>query len=202
MCSPISCDTRWACLPGNSFRGSKWSLRVNPSSGNLHPTRGRTWSSARSPASARRRRSITTRPIGTPPSDACALGMPAWESGGWRPGMPHRADLIHWREAWKYGETRVSILSTRPGSRRCGDPDLRRARRPGARIRPDWSHADIASLTGIDRGRRLCRRRARRAGVPPRNRPDGQPAVVQVSVAPPFSTPSAAGRLDRTPPIS
>ena len=58
---------------------------------------------------------------------------------------------IHWREAWKYGERAFrycqhdlghAIAAIRIAAALAG---LR------ARMLPDWSHADIASLTGIDR---------------------------------------------------
>jgi SagB-type dehydrogenase family enzyme len=81
------------------YRGSRWSLRVNPSSGNLHPTEGYLLAGA---------------VPGLP--DAPAL----WHYAPYLHALERRAPLdpaalpadlllvglssIHWREAWKYGE--------------------------------------------------------------------------------------------------
>jgi SagB-type dehydrogenase family enzyme len=88
------------------FGGNRWALRVNPSSGNLHPTEGY----------------LVAGPIaGLHPSAAVyhyaprehalelrtELPSPAWDEIAAQ--LPDHAVLvgltsIHWREAWKYGE--------------------------------------------------------------------------------------------------
>jgi SagB-type dehydrogenase family enzyme len=88
------------------FEGSRWALRCNPSSGNLHPTEGY----------------VVTEPIvglhDAPavyhyrPADhslerRCAFGADTWAalSSGFPPGTFFVGlSSIHWREAWKYGE--------------------------------------------------------------------------------------------------
>jgi len=79
------------------YRGSRWSLRVNPSSGNLHPTEGYLLTGAVSGL-----------------FDAPAL----WHYAPYLHALERRArpdplpaglllvglTSIHWREAWKYGE--------------------------------------------------------------------------------------------------
>ena len=58
---------------------------------------------------------------------------------------------IHWREAWKYGERAFRYCQHDLGHAIAAiriAADLVGLR---ARILPDWSHADIASLTGLDR---------------------------------------------------
>ena len=83
-----------------SFNGSRWALRNNPSSGNLHPTEG--W--------------IALRPLfGEHAGAALYHYSPALhaleERCAWAPptGLPSGAFLfalssVPWREAWKYGE--------------------------------------------------------------------------------------------------
>jgi SagB-type dehydrogenase family enzyme len=87
-----------------SLAGSKWHLRVNPSSGNLHPTEGY----------------LMAGPIegleGSPgvyhyaPKDhalelLAAMGLEGWQSLGLPEGtMLVAFTSIYWRESWKYGE--------------------------------------------------------------------------------------------------
>jgi SagB-type dehydrogenase family enzyme len=88
-----------------AFRASRWSLRVNPSSGNLHPTEIY----------------IVCGPeIGLDDvpgvfhyaTDRHALEHRcAFDGASWRDAVGERSDVlllaltsIHWREAWKYGE--------------------------------------------------------------------------------------------------
>lgn len=134
------------------FGTSRWSLRVNPSSGNLHPTEGyvicgRIPGLGETPAVyhyAPDRHALEMR---------CAFADEAWTSACERHDDLLLVALtsIHWREAWKYGERafrycqhdlghaiaavgfgaalvgwRVTLLST-------------------------WSHGSIATLTGVDR---------------------------------------------------
>jgi len=74
---------------------SRWPLRVNPSSGNLHPTEG--WLATRDGV-------FHYRP------DVHGLEQTAdWTDDDWPAGLPEDAvfvglSSIPWREAWKYGE--------------------------------------------------------------------------------------------------
>jgi len=132
------------------FGGSRWSLRVNPSSGNLHPTEaylvvGAEPGLGETPAVyhyASDRHAVERR---------CAFSMPAWSPAAGGPRCLIALTSIHWREAWKYGERAFrycqhdlghAIAAIRIAAALAG---LR------ARLLPDWSHADIAALTGIDR---------------------------------------------------
>jgi SagB-type dehydrogenase family enzyme len=134
------------------FRESRWSLRVNPSSGNLHPTEAY----------------LVAGPlagVGDAPAvyhyapDRHALEQRcSFDLGAWTTAMAGDEDAwlialtsIHWREAWKYGERAFrycqhdlghAIAAVRIAAELVG----RRAR-----ILPDWSHRDIAALVGIDR---------------------------------------------------
>lgn len=77
------------------YAGSRWSLRVHPSSGNLHPTES--WL-------------ITSQVNGI--TDGLhhyhnlhhALEHRAWNDTPSAPGVWLGFTSIHWREAWKYGE--------------------------------------------------------------------------------------------------
>ena len=88
-----------------TFHGSTWSLRVNPSSGNLHPTeaylvtgpldgltdRAAVFHYAADRHALERRATFDPaawRATLGDPADACLVGLTS----------------IHWREAWKYGE--------------------------------------------------------------------------------------------------
>ncbi|MCH8146369.1 MAG: nitroreductase family protein, partial [Planctomycetes bacterium] len=88
------------------FQGSRWALRVNPSSGNLHPTEGYILTGA------------ALGPFATPglyhyaPEEhalerRCDLSTATWDN--LTAEFPQGTLLvaltsIHWREAWKYGE--------------------------------------------------------------------------------------------------
>lgn len=134
------------------FRGSRWSLRVNPSSGNLHPTEAYVvmgpLEGVTDAASvyhyAPDRHALEQR---------CVFDRDAWSEAIADDSVLALVALasIHWREAWKYGErafrycqhdlghaaAAVRIASGLVGCR--------------AVMLPDWSQPDIASLTGIDR---------------------------------------------------
>jgi hypothetical protein len=87
-----------------SFAGSKWSLRVNPSSGNLHPTEGYLLASnlsglSESPAV------YHYAPKGHVLEERCQISLRSWQALGFPEGTLLVAlTSIYWREAWKYGE--------------------------------------------------------------------------------------------------
>jgi SagB-type dehydrogenase family enzyme len=134
------------------LNASRWALRVNPSSGNLHPTEayviaGPLPGLASTPAVyhyAADRHAAELR---------CAFDADAWDAafGGRRDILLVALTSIHWREAWKYGErafrycqhdlghaiAAVSIAAGLAGWR--------------AALLPAWSHRAIATTTGIDR---------------------------------------------------
>jgi SagB-type dehydrogenase family enzyme len=130
----------------------RWSLRVNPSSGNLHPTEayvicGPLPGLARTASVyhyAADRHALEQR---------CAFDDQAWTKAAGENAAVWLVALtsIHWREAWKYGERAFrycqhdlghAIAALRIAAGLCGWR---------ARMRPDWAHRDIAALTGIDR---------------------------------------------------
>jgi SagB-type dehydrogenase family enzyme len=124
-----------------SIRGSRWALRVNPSSGNLHPTEGYVVWDGRVFHYAPEEHVLEQRG---------RLDQQTWDewSGG---ALLVGLTSIHWREAWKYGERAYrycqhdlghAIAALRYAAALLG---WRMA------ILPRWSDADVATLLGIDR---------------------------------------------------
>jgi SagB-type dehydrogenase family enzyme len=75
---------------------SRWALRVNPSSGNLHPTESYLIRDGRVYHYAPREHALEERSV---------LGPLVWNAfSRSRPGFIVGLTSIHWREAWKYGE--------------------------------------------------------------------------------------------------
>jgi SagB-type dehydrogenase family enzyme len=77
------------------YAGSRWSLRANPSSGNLHPTE--TWLIAA-------RASGLDDGLYHYQNRLHALERRAWGTENKTTGVWLGLSSIHWREAWKYGE--------------------------------------------------------------------------------------------------
>jgi SagB-type dehydrogenase family enzyme len=117
---------------------SRWALRVNPSSGNLHPTE--TWivRDGRVLHYAVREHALEERCVCQSPSSGSDFFLVALTS-------------IIWREAWKYGERAFRYCQHDVGHAIAA---LRfAAARLGWRFEllPDWSDAQIAALLGLDR---------------------------------------------------
>jgi SagB-type dehydrogenase family enzyme len=124
-----------------SIRGSRWALRVNPSSGNLHPTEGYVVWNGGVFHYAPDVHSLEHRGV---------LGRQAWDdwSGG---AILVGFSSIHWREAWKYGERAYRYcqhdLGHAIGALRFAAALLGWQ----AALLPRWSDADVGALLGIDR---------------------------------------------------
>ena len=135
------------------FRGSRWSLRANPSSGNLHPTEAYVVGQ------------LPMRPDGgsaagvwhyAPDRHAleqrCVVPAPAWNQVTRDPAAVLVAlTSIHWREAWKYGERAFRYCQHDLGHAIAAIRIAAALYGLNASLLPEWSHADIAALTGIDR---------------------------------------------------
>ena len=118
------------------FGRSRWALRVNPSSGNLHPTEayvihgGRVWHYAV------REHALEERCVFRPDGEEALLVA---------------LSSIYWREAWKYGERAFRYCQHDAGH---AIGALRfAAALLGWRLTllPRWSDAQIAALIGLDR---------------------------------------------------
>lgn len=131
----------------------RWALRVNPSSGNLHPTEAYLWMTALSSDQA-------TPELYHYVSESHALELRArFPREVWPALMGNQSKTsfliglssIIWREAWKYGERAFrycqhdighAIAALRISAALCGWQLM---------LVPTWSTEDLASLLGLDR---------------------------------------------------
>jgi SagB-type dehydrogenase family enzyme len=134
------------------FGSSRWSLRVNPSSGNLHPTEAYVICGALpglvdQPAVyhyAADRHAVEVRCV--------------FDEGVWREAFGGRQDRllialtsIHWREAWKYGERAFRYCQHDLGHAIAAVSNAAALIGRRAVLLPAWSCRAIAAVTGIDR---------------------------------------------------
>ena len=136
-----------------AFQRTRWSLRVNPSSGNLHPTEayivtGSLPDFAQTPGVwhyAPDRHAIERR---------CVFDREVWRLAGAGEGTDAffvALTSIHWRESWKYGERAFRYCQHDLGHA-IGALGLSAALCGWrATLLPDWSHRAVAALTGVDR---------------------------------------------------
>ena len=125
------------------YRSSRWALRVNPSSGNLHPTESYVVSADGVFHYAPREHVLERR---TP------LDRDAWRAfSRGRDGLLVALTSIHWREAWKYGERAFRYCQHDTGHA-IGALALSAARLGWSlTLLPRWSDAQVAGLLGLDR---------------------------------------------------
>ena len=129
---------------------SRWSLRVNPSSGNLHPTEAYVIGDAEPGSGAAGvyhyapDRHVLER--------RCAFDPASWQAAVAEPdGWLIALTSIHWREAWKYGERAFRYCQHDMGHAIAAIRIAVAMAGGTATLLPDWSHAEIAALIGIDR---------------------------------------------------
>jgi len=126
-----------------AYGATRWALRVNPSSGNLHPTEAYLLWHGRVSHYAPEAHALEER--------AC-LDRAAWPvTGALADGALVALTSIAWREAWKYGERAFRYCQHDIGH-------ALGALRYGAallgwhvRVLEAWSDADIAAVIGTDR---------------------------------------------------
>ncbi len=134
------------------INASRWALRVNPSSGNLHPTEAYVIAGAL-PGLADRPAVYHYAPEQHAVELRCLLDEEVWTSacGGRLDTLLIALTSIHWREAWKYGERAFrycqhdvghAIAAVSMGAALVGWR---------TRLLPTWSQHAIAAVTGIDR---------------------------------------------------
>ena len=125
------------------FQSSRWALRVNPSSGNLHPTEAYVVWNGRVCHYAPREHALEER---------CLLADGPWRDvTGERPILLVGLTSILWREAWKYGERAFRYCQHDVGHAFAA---LRLAAAMlGWRMTmlARWSDDDIAVVLGVDR---------------------------------------------------
>ena len=133
------------------FGASRWALRVNPSSGNLHPTEAYVIAGA-APGIGQTPGVYHYAPDRHALERRCAFDAAAWPVAEADPDRWLIAlTSIHWREAWKYGERAFRYCQHDMGHAIAAIGIAAAMAGCRAALLPDWSHADIASLTGIDR---------------------------------------------------
>lgn len=140
-----------------SFAGARWSLRVNPSSGNLHPTEGY----------------LIAGPIAglqgspgvyhySPKSHALEL-LAQMERESWQAlHLPEGTLLfalssIYWRESWKYGERAFRYCMLDVGHALAAVAVAARCLGWKASLQDDTGTEDLARLLGLDVQSRLSR---------------------------------------------
>ena len=124
------------------YGASRWALRVNPSSGNLHPTEAYIVRDGRVCHYAPREHALEER---------CVMRRDA--SSAADPGDAFLVALtsIHWREAWKYGE-RAFRYCQHDAGHAIGALRIAAAMLGWQlALLPRWSHAEMAALLGTGR---------------------------------------------------
>ena len=134
------------------FGGSRWSLRVNPSSGNLHPTEAYV---VCGPVDGL---SETAAVFHYAPDRHALERRCAFDAGAWRSACGEDAGVvlvaltsIHWREAWKYGERAFRYCQHDLGHAIAALALAASLLGWRARLLPGWSHRAVAGLAGVDR---------------------------------------------------
>ena len=128
----------WKAVAAN-----RWALRVNPSSGNLHPTEAYLVADGQVAHYASKEHALEER---------AALSPRAWQAfTAGRRGVLVGLTSIHWREAWKYGE-RAFRYCQHDAGHAIGALRLA-ASMLGWRMAllERWSTPDIGALLGVDR---------------------------------------------------
>jgi SagB-type dehydrogenase family enzyme len=124
---------------------SRWALRVNPSSGNLHPTEAYIVWNGRVQHYAPREHALEER--------AVVAGRPLDVARG-RPGDEWflvALTSIHWREAWKYGERAFRYCQHDAGHAIAALRIAAAMLGWTLTLLPRWSHAQMAALLGTER---------------------------------------------------
>jgi SagB-type dehydrogenase family enzyme len=125
------------------YRQTRWALRVNPSSGNLHPTESYLIRDGDVYHYAPREHALEHR---------ARLDHAAWNSfTGGREGVLVALTSILWREAWKYGERAFRYCQHDTGHALAAMRMAASMLGWTLTILPPWSDADLSTLLGLDR---------------------------------------------------
>jgi nitroreductase len=120
---------------------SRWSLRVNPSSGNLHPTEAYVVTREGVYHYAPDRHVLEERCV-LPPTSGFRFGASDFLIV---------LTSIHWREAWKYGERAFRYCQHDIGHAIAAIAFGASLLGRRMQLLAGWPHADVAALTGVDR---------------------------------------------------
>jgi SagB-type dehydrogenase family enzyme len=125
------------------YRESRWALRVNPSSGNLHPTEVYLLRQGDVYHYAPREHALEHR---------ARLERRAWEAlTGGRDGLLVAVTSILWREAWKYGERAFRYCQHDTGHALAALRIAASMLGWNLTLLPRWPDADLSTLLGVDR---------------------------------------------------
>jgi nitroreductase len=126
-----------------AYRDSRWALRVNPSSGNLHPTEAYVVHDGHVLHYAPREHAVEQRAV--LPHDVWA------EFLGGGDGFLVGLTSIQWREAWKYGERAFRYCQHDVGHAIAAMHMSAALFGWTLRLLPEWSDEQVAALLGVDR---------------------------------------------------
>jgi SagB-type dehydrogenase family enzyme len=129
-----------------SSGASRWPLRANPSSGNLHPTEAYVVCSAES-GPVQTSAVYHYAPDRHVLEQRCAFVSDVLAGDVLLIGLTS----IHWREAWKYGERAFRYCQHDLGHALAAVSFAAALVGWRAALQCEWSHDDLASLTGVDR---------------------------------------------------
>ena len=140
----------WKAIRHGADRETRWSLRCNPSSGNLHPTEaylvcGPLPGLSESPGVyhyAPDRHALELR---------CSIDAQAWRACTGDDVLLVAFTSLHWRESWKYGERAFRYCQHDLGHAIAALVASAAAVGWSTCLVPEWSQSSLASLTGIDR---------------------------------------------------
>ncbi len=136
-----------------AYQGTRWALRVNPSSGNLHPTEGYIVLPSLEGVSAYpgvyhyapREHALEERCVLS--EDVHATLIRDLPRGGFLVGLAS----VHWREAWKYGARAYRYCQHDAGHALGALRFAAAALGWHLRVMPELADADVALLLGLDR---------------------------------------------------
>ena len=131
---------------------SRWALRVNPSSGNLHPTEGYVICGPGTAGGQARVHHYA--PDAHALEERCVFDAAAWTTAS--AGLPPGSFLaalasIHWREAWKYGERAFRYCQHDVGHAAAAMRIAAAMMGWTCTIVPGWTSGQLAALLGVDR---------------------------------------------------
>jgi SagB-type dehydrogenase family enzyme len=125
------------------YRQSRWALRVNPSSGNLHPTEAYVVRLGSVCHYAPREHALEQR---------AHIDRAAWDAfSSGRDGFLVGLTSILWREAWKYGERAFRYCQHDTGHALAALRIAASMLGWNLTLLPRWSDADLSTLLGVDR---------------------------------------------------
>ena len=136
-----------------AYEGTRWALRVNPSSGNLHPTEGYIVVPSLEGVSAYPG-VYHYAPLEHALEERCVLSEDV--HGTMTQDLPRGGFLlglasVHWREAWKYGARAYRYCQHDAGHALGALRFAAAALGWHLRVMPELSDADVALLLGLDR---------------------------------------------------